>query len=122
MRKKAKSRPERVGRGIPACSGLSEEKEKSSNEGILKEELFSVKNNIAYPSEKSKLFLKINKKIGCIYKIAGNDAHIWCKTQDGGLRTAEKRNFPSSYLQKMRSIGIMKCTGPFAGTGAFAFK
>lgn len=84
MRKKAKSRPERVGRGIPACSGLSEEKEKSSNEGILKEELFSVKNNIAYPSEKSKLFLKINKKIGCIYKIAGNDAHIWCRTQDRG--------------------------------------
>ena len=34
--------------------------------------------------EKSKLFLKINKKIGCIYKIAGNDAHIWCRTQDGG--------------------------------------
>ena len=28
------------------------------------------KNNIAYPSEKSKLFLKINKKIECIYKIA----------------------------------------------------
>ena len=70
---KAKSRPERGGRGIPACSGLSEEKEKSSNEGILKGELFSAKNNIAYPSEKSKLFLKINKKIECIYKIAGND-------------------------------------------------
>jgi len=42
------------------------------------------KNNIAYPSEKSKLFLKINKKIECIYKIAGNDAHIWRRTQDGG--------------------------------------
>ena len=81
---KAKSRPERGGRGIPACSGLSEEKEKSRNEGILKGELFSAKNNIAYPSEKSKLFLKINKKIECIYKIAGNDAHIWCRTQDGG--------------------------------------
>ena len=54
MRKKAKSRPERVGRGIPACSGLSEEKEKSSNEVIFKGELFSAKNNIAYPSEKSK--------------------------------------------------------------------
>jgi hypothetical protein len=84
IRKKAKSRPEQVGRGIPACSGLSEEKEKSSNEAIFKGELFSAKNNIAYPSEKSKLFLKINKKIGCIYKIAGNDAHIWCRTQDGG--------------------------------------
>lgn len=69
MRKKAKSRPERVGRGIPACSGLPEEKEKSSNEDILKGELFSAKNNIAYPSEKSKLFLKINKKIGYIYKL-----------------------------------------------------
>ena len=84
MRKKAKSRPERVGRGIPACFGLPEEKEKSSNEAILKGELFSAKNNIAYPSEKSKLFLKINKKIGCIYKIAGNDAHIWRGTQDRG--------------------------------------
>ena len=62
----------------------TEEKEKSSNEAILKGELFSAKNNIAYPSEKSKLFLKINKKIGCIYKIAGNDAHIWRGTQDGG--------------------------------------
>ena len=82
MRKKAKSRPERVGRGIPACSGLPEEKEKSSNEAILKGKLFSAKNNIA--SEKSKLFLKINKKIGCIYKIAGNDAHIWRGTQDRG--------------------------------------
>ena len=84
MRKKAKSRPERGGRGIPACSGLSEEKEKSSNEVIFKGELFSAKNNIAYSSEKSKLFLKTNKKIGCIYKIAGNDAHIWRGTQDGG--------------------------------------
>ena len=81
---KAKSRPERGGRGIPACSGLPEEKEKSSNEVIFKGELFSAKNNIAYPSEKSKLFLKTNKKIGCIYKIAGNDAHIWHRTQDGG--------------------------------------
>ena len=83
MRKKAKSRPERGGRGIPACSGLPEEK-KSSNEAIFKGELFSARNNIAYPSEKSKLFLKINKKIGCIYKIAGNDAHIWHRRQDGG--------------------------------------
>ena len=81
---KAKSRPERVGRGIPACSGLPEEKEKSSNEVILNGELFSTKNNIAYPSEKSKLFLKINKKIECIYKIAGNDARIKRGRQDGG--------------------------------------
>lgn len=99
MRKKAKSRPERVGRGIPACSGLSEEKEKSSNEGILKGELFSMKNNIAYPSEKSKLFLKINKKIECIYKIAGNDAHIWCRTQDGGCGRL-KTQFPKFVLAK----------------------
>lgn len=82
--KKSKKQTGAGRKGIPACSGLPEEKEKSSNEVIFKGELFSVKNNIAYPSEKSKLFLKINKKIGCIYKIAGNDARIWCRAQDGG--------------------------------------
>ena len=43
--------------GVPACSGLFYQ-EKSSNEDILGGELFSLKNNIAHPSEKCKPFFE----------------------------------------------------------------
>ena len=55
-------------KGVPACSGLFYQ-EQSSNEVYLERELFSTGNNVAYLSEKNKLFLKINKKSKCIYKL-----------------------------------------------------
>ena len=95
MRKKAKSRPERVGRGIPACSGLSEETEKSSNEVSLERESFSTGNNVAYLSEKNKLFLKINKKSKCIYKLRE------MMRASGGERRAQGVGGPKTQFYKI---------------------
>ena len=67
--------------GVPACSGLFYQ-EKSSNEDILGGELFYSENNIAHPSEKCKPFFEKQEKRK-IYKNAGKDAHIRCRTAGG---------------------------------------